>query len=106
MFLFSVRLLLCNKSKNLDSEDLNPAMFSMCGVPAKLLQSCPAPWTVGHQTPLSKGLSSKNNGVGCRALLQTIFPTQGSNPHLFTFPALAAGSLPLAPSGLLLNRLT
>ena len=24
----------------------------------------------------------KNTGGGCRALLQGIFPTQGSNPHL------------------------
>ena len=24
----------------------------------------------------------KNSGVGCHALLQGIFPTQGSNPHL------------------------
>ena len=32
--------------------------------------------------PLSMGFSSKNTGVGCLALLQGIFPTQGSNPHL------------------------
>ena len=31
----------------------------------------------------------KNTGVGCHALLQGIFPTQGSNPALLTFPALA-----------------
>ena len=29
----------------------------------------------------------KNNGMGCHALLQGIFTTQGSNPHLS--PALA-----------------
>ena len=28
------------------------------------------------------GFSSKNTGVGCHALLQGIFPTQGSNPGL------------------------
>ena len=28
---------------------------------------------------------AKNNGVGCHALLQGIFPTQGSNPHLLCF---------------------
>ena len=27
--------------------------------------------------------SSKNSGVGCHFLLQGIFPTQGSNLHLF-----------------------
>ena len=33
----------------------------------------------------------KNNGVGCHALLQGIFLTQGSNPHLLHLPALAGG---------------
>ena len=37
-------------------------------------------WTVAQQAPLSMGFSSKNTGVGCHALLQGIFPTQGSNP--------------------------
>ena len=27
--------------------------------------------------------SGKNTGVDCRALLQEIFPTQGSNPRLY-----------------------
>ena len=38
---------------------------------------------------------SKNTGVGCHALLQGIFLTQGSNP----FPALQADSLPSEPQG-------
>ena len=41
----------------------------------------------------------KNTGVGCHALLQGIFPTQGLNPHLLSLmsPALAAGFfLPLS----------
>ena len=29
--------------------------------------------------------------LACHFLLQGIFPTQGSNPHLFVFPALASG---------------
>ena len=29
------------------------------------------------------GIPGKNTGVGCHALLQGIFPTQGSNPLLF-----------------------
>ena len=41
---------------------------------------CPVAW----QAPLSVGLSSKNAGVGCHALLQGIFLTQGSNPHLLS----------------------
>ena len=38
----------------------------------------------------------KNFGVGCHALLQGIFPTQGSNSCLLHWQA---GSLPLAPPG-------
>ena len=40
----------------------------------------------------------KNTGVGCCALLQGIFPTQGSNPHLLYFLHWQAGYL-LASSG-------
>ena len=32
----------------------------------------------------------KSTGVGCHALFQEIFPTQGLNPHLLS-PALAGG---------------
>ena len=37
--------------------------------------------------------------MGCHALLQGIFPTQGSNPHLLCLLHWQAGSLPLAPPG-------
>ena len=33
----------------------------------------------------------KKTGAGCRALLQGIFQTQGPNPNLTVFPALARG---------------
>ena len=33
------------------------------------------------RAPLSMGFPRQNTGVGCHALLQGIFPTQGSNPH-------------------------
>ena len=39
-------------------------------------------WTVAHQAPLSWNSPGKNMGVGCHALLQGIFATQGSNPGL------------------------
>ena len=39
-------------------------------------------WAVACQAPLSTGFSSKNTGVGCRALLQGVFLTPGSNPYL------------------------
>ena len=41
----------------------------------------------------------KNTGMGCHALLQGIFPTQGSNPCLLCLLHWQAGSLPLAPPG-------
>ena len=45
--------------------------------------SLPTLWTVAHQAPVSMGFSRlKNTGVGCHALLQEIFPTQGSKPGL------------------------
>ena len=37
--------------------------------------------------------------MGCHALLQGIFPTQGSNPQLLSLLHWQAGSLPLAPPG-------
>ena len=39
----------------------------------------------------------KNTGVGCHALLQQIFLTQGSIPRLLHLLPLKVGSLPLAP---------
>ena len=45
------------------------------------------------------GFSRHNTGVGCHALLQGIFPTQGSNLHHLHLLRCQAGSLPLAPPG-------
>ena len=33
------------------------------------------PWTAAHQAPLSMEFPRNNTGVGCRFLLQGIFPT-------------------------------
>ena len=41
----------------------------------------------------------KNTGVGCHALFQGIFTTQGSNLHLLCLLRWQAGSLPLLPHG-------
>ena len=41
----------------------------------------------------------KNTGVGYHALLQGIFPTQGSNPSLLYLLHWQAGSFPLVPCG-------
>ena len=43
--------------------------------------------------------AGKNIGVNCHALLQGIFLTQGSNPHLFCLLCWQVYSLPLEPPG-------
>ena len=44
------------------------------------------PQAVAQQAPSVHGDSpGKNTGVGCHALLQGIFPTQGSNPGLLHY---------------------
>ena len=68
--------------------------YSHC---AKVLQSCP---TLCNATDCSPPGSSvhgdslgKSTRVGCHALLQGIFPTQGSNLHLLHLLHWQAGSL-------------
>ena len=56
------------------------------------------PWTIARLLcPWDS--PGKNTGVGCRALLQGILPTQGSNPCLFYLLHWQAGSLTLEPPG-------
>ena len=47
--------------------------------------------------PCPRDSPGKNTGVGCRALLQGFFPTQGSNWHLLSLLYWKVGSLPLVP---------
>ena len=47
----------------------------------------------------------KNTGVGCHALLQGIFLTQGSNLHLLCLLHWQVGSLLLVPPGKLIISL-
>ena len=61
------------------------------------IRLCATPWTVAHQPPLSKGFSRQGYWSGCHALLQGIFPTQGSNLCLLRLLHWQAGSLPLVP---------
>ena len=56
-------------------------------------------WTVARRLLCPWNFPGKNTGVGCHALLQGIFPTQGSNPHLFRRLHWQACSLPLVPPG-------
>ena len=45
------------------------------------------------------GSPGKNTGVGCQALLQGIFPTQGLNLRFLRLLLWQAGSLPSVPPG-------
>ena len=56
-------------------------------------------WTLAHPATLSMESPGKNTGVGFHALLQRIFPTQGSNLCLLCLLHWEAGSLPPAPPG-------
>ena len=56
-------------------------------------------WTVTHQAPLSMGFSRQEYWSGYHALLQGIFPAQGSNSRLLHFLYWQASSLPLVPPG-------
>ena len=75
---------------------LSPCLFNLYAkcVHAQSLQLCP---TLCDPMDCSLPISSvhgdsagKNTGVGCHALLQGIFPTQGSNPCLMSL-ALTSG---------------
>ena len=71
---------------------------------AKSLQSC---LTLCHpmdcspsgssQAPVHANSPGRNTGVGCHAILQAFFPTQGPNLHLFQPLHWQVGSLPLTP---------
>ena len=52
------------------------------------------PWSVAHQAPSPWDFPGKNTGVSCYFLLQGIFLTQESNPHLLCLLHWEAVSLP------------
>ena len=56
-------------------EDVHAYLLSRF-IPVQLFATA---WTVAHQDPLSMDSPGKNTGVGCPALLQGVFPTQGLN---------------------------
>ena len=74
-------------------------MGRWCGIQSfSPVQFFVTPWTVAHQALLSIGFPRQECWVGCRLLLQGTLLTQGLNLCLAA-PALAGGSLPLAPPG-------
>ena len=70
---------------------------------AKSLQLCPTFCDLMHCSPPGSSVHGdfpgKNTGVGCHALLQGIFLTQGWNLHLLCLLHWKAGSLPLVAFG-------
>ena len=60
---------------------------------------CVTLWSIAFQASLSMGFSRQEHWSGCHALLQGIFPIQGSNPHLLHLLHWHPGSLPPASSG-------
>ena len=56
-------------------------------------------WAVAHEAPLFWDSAGKNIEVGCHALLQGIFLTQGLNPRLLHLLHWQVDSLPLVPPG-------
>ena len=58
---------------------------------------CATLWMIAHQAPQSLDSPSKNTGVGCHYLLQSIFPTQKLNLRLLCLLHWQVGSLPPAP---------
>ena len=77
-----------------------PHKFSPC-IHAKLFQSCPILYDpLNCSLPgssIHRDSPGKNTGVGYRALLQWIFPTQGLNLRFLHLLHWQVGSLPLAP---------
>ena len=69
----------------------------------KLLQSCQTLWDPMDCSPPGSSVCGdspgKNTAVGCHALLQGIFLTQGLNLCLVCLLDWQAGSLPLVPPG-------
>ena len=71
-------------------------------VHAKSLQSCLTLcnlWTVATSLLCPWDFPGKNTGVGCHALFQGIFLTQGSSLHLLGLLNWQADSLPTVPPG-------
>ena len=54
---------------------------------------------MARQALLSTGFSRRESAVDCQALLQGIFPTQGSNPHLLRLLRWQVNYSPLALPG-------
>ena len=86
-----------NLQIGLQPDNLGQSLDSSTSYLCEIGKVIPTPWTVAHLCPWNS--AGKNTGVGCHFLLQGIFPTQGSNPHLLHLLHWQAGSLLLSQRG-------
>ena len=68
--------------------------FRYCESEVKVTQSCRL-FVIPPGSSVHGDSPGQNTGVGCHALLQRIFPTQGSNPCLLHLLRWQADSLPV-----------
>ena len=84
-----------NRSRIIDLQDKRVVSWGCACVHAKSLQSYSTLCNPKDCSPLSSSIHGnspgKITGVGCHALLQGIFLTQGSNPHLLRLLHWQAG---------------
>ena len=86
-----------NRKEKIFLTSLYPStVYSVCSV----APNSAAQWTVACQVPLPMEFSRQEPGVVCHFLLQGIFLTQGSNPHLLCLLHWQVDSLQLAPMGI------
>ena len=92
-----------NQGWNLCHSSESTRSYPLMGMRAKSFQSRPTLRNPMNCRPPSSSVQwdspGKSTRVGCYALLQGIFPTQGSNLCLLCLPHWQVGSLPLAPPG-------
>ena len=103
-FLLSLYYCLYQKVIELESYRLQCTVFRLTSFTYQQTSICVCVCVCGLITyvcVLSHSVLSKHTGVGCHALLQEIFLTQVLNWGLLHLLHYQAGSLPLAPPGLL-----
>ena len=79
------------KSRNLKTSVVPCLVTQSCSTLCNPMDCSPPGSSIHGDSP------GKTTGVGCHALLQGIFRTQGSNPCLLHLLHWQAGSLPLTP---------
>ena len=90
--------LLCRLNEILHVNDVKCSTRVRPVMTTSSLFTVATPWTAACQTSCPWDFPGENTGVGCHALLQGIFPTQGLNPHHLC-PALEARFFTAAPPG-------